>query len=78
MMENDEKVERVLRAAMPRVGEDAAPEHDLWPQLKARMEQGEGARESVGLPWFDWALLAALAVVVSVSPAALSMLFYCL
>jgi hypothetical protein len=68
-----DRIERFLKQSLsptntlPR----AALEHDLWPVMLRRLEQG-----SVAVPWFDWALLAAVVVCLALFPRAIPVLLY--
>ncbi len=44
---------------------------DLWPDMLRRLEQPR-----VGVPWFDWALLASAAAVAIFFPALIPALLY--
>lgn len=69
--QGSEAVEKLLRAAVPRMEEDAELTRDLWPMMLRRLEQRPAA-----LPWFDWVLIGGLAVAVVAFPAAIPMLLY--
>jgi hypothetical protein len=68
-----ERIEHLLRQSLPAT--DAQPraelQRDLWPAMLRRLEQ-----RSFAVPWFDWALLAALVVCVAVFPGAIPVLLY--
>ncbi len=67
---NDERTRKLLREAMPPV-EDRRLKRDLWPQMLRRLDQ-----QPLQVPWFDWALLALLAVWVFVFPKVIPALLY--
>ena len=71
--EHDERTQSALKQALPPTeGQPRAIlEHDLWPAMLRRMEQ-----RSLAVPWFDWALLAALVVCVALFPRAIPILLY--
>ena len=74
MMEHEqERMQHLLKQAIrPVTGQaDAELQHDLWPAMLTRLE-ARPAR----IPWFDWALLAAVAVGLVFFPAAIPLLFY--
>ncbi|UWZ86101.1 hypothetical protein [Occallatibacter riparius] len=72
-----EDVVALLRAAVLPVGEDAGPEHDLWRQMQARLQQEAGGSVRLkSVPWFDWALAGGVALVVVAFPAAVPVLLY--
>lgn len=68
-----EGIERLLRSAVPRVGEDAEPERDLWPAMQQRLRREVTLRS---VPWFDWALAAGVALFAVSVPAAVPVLLY--
>ena len=74
MNEHDpEPIEQLLKKALPpisaRVG--AELQRDLWPAMLKRLE----ARPTA-VPWFDWALLAVVAVWLAFFPGAIPVLLY--
>lgn len=74
MKENEhERIEQLLKKTLPPVSNRAAPElqHDLWPAMLKRLD----ARPTA-VPWFDWALLAALLLWFTFSPGAIPVLLY--
>lgn len=60
--------EFVKRGAKPA---DAELRRDLWPAMLRRMEQSERR-----VPWFDWALLGAVAGCALFMPRLIPMLLY--
>lgn len=64
-----------LRAAVQRLPEEVEPERDLWPDIRARIEQGRvqallgasGAPVAPGLPWYAQPRRLAAAAVLLVS-----------
>lgn len=74
MNEHDqERIERLLRKTLlpisRRVG--AEPRRDLWPAMLKRLEA-----RPIAVPWFDWALLAAVAAWLLFFPGAIPVLLY--
>jgi hypothetical protein len=69
----DEQLDHLLKQSLPPTGTrpQAALDRDLWPAMLHRME-----RQSFAIPWFDWALLAALAVCLTAFPRAIPVLLY--
>jgi hypothetical protein len=62
---------------VPPVGEDAGLERDLWPQMRARLQQETGGAVRLkAVPWFDWALAGGVALVAVAFPAAVPVLLY--
>ncbi len=64
-------IKELLKAAMPRVAEDAAPSRDLWLEVLRKMD-----REPVRIPWFDWVLVGGLVVLAAVFPSAIPVFLY--
>ncbi len=57
--------------------------HDLWPNMLRRMDEGQRRHAELlskarlaSVPWFDWALLAALIVTVCVFPRSIPIWLY--
>ena len=76
MNEQDEKrIEQLLKKSQPPLGDQVGAEirHDLWPAMLRRMDNE--ARHSA-VPWFDWALLAAVAAWLAFFPGAIPVLLY--
>jgi hypothetical protein len=70
---NEEHITRLLKESLPPISTQpgAALDRDLWPAMLRRLEQ-----DSVGVPWFDWALLAAVVVWLALFPSAIPVLLY--
>jgi len=66
----DEKLKAALKRALPPMA-DVELERDLWPQMLRRL-----AERPAQVPWFDWALLAVLAIWFFFSPEAIPILLY--
>jgi hypothetical protein len=73
MNEHDREIEQLLKDTLQpisgRVG--AELQRDLWPAMLTRLE----ARPAQ-VPWFDWALLAAVAAWLLFFPGAIPVLLY--
>jgi hypothetical protein len=67
---NNERIRELLRKAIPPVA-DRELGRDLWPQMLHRLEE-----RPARVPWFDWALMALLAIWFSFAPEAISVLLY--
>jgi len=67
--EEQERMTRLLKAALPPVGNDE-PGRDVWPAVLTRMD-GQAA-----VPWFDWALLAGLLGLTALAPVSIPVLLY--
>jgi hypothetical protein len=74
MMEHEqERMQELLRKTMRPVAGGAGAElrRDLWPGMLKRLEA-----RPVEVPWFDWALLGAVAVWLVFFPGAIPLLLY--
>jgi hypothetical protein len=70
MNESDESVQRLVRRAIgPQA--DAELKRDLWPRMQARLDTPRAP-----VPWWDWALAAAVVVCLAVFPAAIPAVLY--
>ena len=68
--EEQDRMAKLLQAALPPMESRADPAHDLWPAVLHRLHEKPSA------PWFDWALAAALIALVAFFPAAIPVLLY--
>jgi hypothetical protein len=66
-----ERMKDLLKAAIPRMAEDAEPARDLWPDVLRNMES-----ESRKVPWFDWALVGGLVALAAAFPTAIPVFLY--
>jgi hypothetical protein len=74
MNEHDQaRMKQYLRETMrPITGQDGAElRRDRWPTMLKRLEA-----RSVEVPWFDWALIAAVAAWLVLFPGAIPVLLY--
>jgi hypothetical protein len=72
-----EDLAAMLQKLVQPVGDDAGPEHDLWAQMQARLQQEAGSAARLkSVPWFDWALAGGVALVAVAFPAAVPVLLY--
>lgn len=75
---DEDRVKKLLKQALPPVASDAEPARDLWPAVLQRLD----AQTAFTMPvrskwaWFDWALLAGLAVMTASFPASIPLLLY--
>ncbi len=67
---NNEKIRELLRKAISPVA-DRELKRDLWPQMLRRLE-----KRPTQVPWFDWALVAAVAIWFFFSPEVIPILLY--
>lgn len=70
-MPEADRMQALLKAAMPRIAEDAEPTRDLWPDVLRQM-----ASHHAKVPWFDWALAGGLIALAVVFPAAIPVFLY--
>jgi hypothetical protein len=70
---NQQRIEQLLKSALPPVGTQAGAElrRELWPAMLKRLDAPAPA-----VPWFDWALLAAVSALLLLFPGAIPVLFY--
>jgi hypothetical protein len=70
---DEEQIERLLKKSVPPISARAGAElpRDLWPAMLKRLE----ARPTA-VPWFDWALLAAVAAWLAFFPGTIPVLLY--
>jgi hypothetical protein len=74
-----DRIESLLKQALPPVAAGAEPERDLWPALLRRLDEDAAAprrAKSFSMPWFDWVLLGGLAVFALSFPAAIPVFLY--
>jgi hypothetical protein len=69
--QGSEQMEKLLRQTLPPIGDASGPDHDLWPAMLRKLDERPAA-----VPWFDWALMGALAAMIAVFPAAIPVLLY--
>ena len=68
---NEARIKELLQQAL-RPASTQLP-RDLWPQMLRRLDQRMLAS---AVPWFDWALLAAVASCVLAFPQSITVLLY--
>lgn len=68
-----DRLEQLLKQSFPPTSTRprATLERDLWPTMLHRLEQ-----RALAVPWFDWALLAALVLALLLFPGAIPVLLY--
>jgi hypothetical protein len=69
-----ERMEQLLKQAMQPIQAELA--RDLWPAMLTRLEAKPAPLSWFGIPWFDWALLVAVAALLIFSPGAIPVLLY--
>jgi hypothetical protein len=74
MKEHQQKrIEQLLKASLPAIDArvDRELRRDLWPAMLKRLDE-----PSPAVPWFDWALLAAVGALLVFFPGAIPLLLY--
>jgi len=66
---NDSKIVALLKQSIRPADFELQP--DLWPQMLRRLQE-----RSAPVPWFDWALLAALVLWLCFAPGNIPVLLY--
>jgi hypothetical protein len=71
--QDQQRIKRLLRESMPPITGQGGVElrRDLWLAMLKRLEA-----RPFKVPWFDWALLAAVAALLVFFPAAIPVLLY--
>lgn len=74
----EDRIEQLLRQALPPVGADAEPARDLWPALLRRLDTHAAPSRAISfsMPWFDWALISGLVVFAVSFPATIPVFLY--
>lgn len=70
MNHEDERMQKLLKPVMPPV--PAELQRDLWPEMVDRL----AGRSSPAIPWFDWALIAAVVLLLLLAPRSIPLLLY--
>jgi hypothetical protein len=75
---DEDRLEDLLRQALPPVVAEPEPGRDLWPAVLRRLDTGTAApkRGSFSAPWIDWALLAVVLVFVMSFPLTIPVFLY--
>lgn len=72
-----ESLARLLKNAVPPVGDDIEPAHDLWPMMQLRLKNGGDVAAGIhAVPWLDWVLAGGVAVCAMTFPAMIPVLLY--
>lgn len=69
---HENELKRLLQREFPPL-QNADLERDLWPQMLRRLD---AQPEPLRVPWFDWALAAAVAAALLLFPGAIPALLY--
>jgi len=70
--EDEKELQALLKREFPPL-QNAEPQRDLWPQMLRRLD---AQPEPLRVPWFDWALAAAVAAALLLFPNAIPVLLY--
>jgi hypothetical protein len=77
MTTNDEKrIKKLLKQALPPVAPDAEPARDLWPAVLRRLDAAPTRALPQSVSWFDWALIGGLIVFAASFPATIPVFLY--
>jgi hypothetical protein len=77
MNANDElRLKKLLKQALPPVEGDPKPSRDLWPALLRRLDARPAAPPRFNWAWLDWALVAGLIAFAAFFPASIPVFFY--
>ncbi|HEY4902041.1 MAG TPA: hypothetical protein VIH89_01075 [Candidatus Sulfotelmatobacter sp.] len=70
---NEDRIKHLLKQSISptSIQPRAVLQRDLWTAMRHRLDEG-----SATVPWFDWALLAAVAVCLVLFPRAIPVLLY--
>ena len=70
-----DRMEILLKSALPRVADEPEPDRDLWPAMLRRMER-ESVPGAGKVPWFDWALAGGLVAFAAIVPRTIPVILY--
>ena len=70
--QDDRELQALLKQEFPAL-QNAELQRDLWPQMLRRLD---AQPEPIRIPWFDWALAAAVAAALLLFPNAIPALLY--
>ena len=70
--ENEKELQALLQREFPSL-QNAELQRDLWPQMLRRLD---AQPQPFHIPWFDWALAAAVAAMLLLFPSAIPALLY--
>ncbi len=69
MNEDDAMIRGLLKQSLAPASHEL--QRDLWPQMLRRLDE-----QPQSVPWFDWALLAAVLAFLMLAPATIPVLLY--
>lgn len=67
--QNDEQLQKLIKRTLQRSSEEL--QSDLWPRMLRKLDERQAA-----VPWFDWALLAAVVLCLCLVPRAIPVFLY--
>jgi hypothetical protein len=70
MNDQDERTRQLLKQSIPPAQSEL--KEDLWPRMLDRMAQ----QPPTAVPWFDWALIAAVILLLLLVPRSIPLLLY--
>lgn len=70
--QHDKELRALLQSEFPHL-QNTKLERDLWPQMLRRLDEQP---EPLRIPWFEWALAAAVAAALLLFPNAIPALLY--
>jgi len=70
-----DRIKQLLKRAIPRMGDDAELDRDLWPAMLQRIDH-ENVRRGARIPWFDWALAGGLVAFAAIVPRTIPVILY--
>jgi hypothetical protein len=68
-------IAELLRSTLAPVGDQAAPDRDLWPAMLRRLGE-ESIHRVHRVPWFDWALAGGLLAFAAIAPRTIPVILY--
>ena len=68
--DGQDRLKRLLKAALPPSAGEPEPSRDLWPSVLRRLDTKRAT------PWYDWALLAGVLGLAGLFPAAIPVFLY--
>jgi hypothetical protein len=72
----EDRMKKLLQQALPPIGAEAEPDHDLWPSMLRRMDASPSLPSRSKWVWLDCVLLASLVGLAAVFPAAIPVFLY--
>ncbi len=68
--DEQDRIEKLLRQALPPVNAETEPARDLWPAVLRRLDERQAP------PWFDLVLAGGLVALGALFPASIPVFFY--